>query len=316
MFLLTCCLSYLYLGEKIKFLDLSLIVQSLWHGSNLIFLVIAIVLLPINIGIEVFKWKATTSQFFPQSTKQCMRAVLSGISIGFFLPNRTGEFIGKALSIPRVAAVKAVAFSMVTSLSQLITTILAGVLAFLCLDRDQKFVLSSQFVDYTNVLALLLSGLLLLFYFNLGKLRLSSYWFRRFKNVNEAVESLGNLRHIFLIKILFLSIIRYFVFSIQYILVCKACGIQDSPVHLLSILAIMYIILTVVPTVTLSELPARGSILVMVYGLLSVGMEHNIDLANNLLLASIIIWIINLLIPAILGAIYIPFFWIFNTNRQ
>jgi len=101
-----------------------------------------------------------------------------------------------------------------------------------------------------------------------------------------------------LLKVFVLSFFRYVVFSIQYLLVLKSFNIELSFLLTLSLIAATFFVSTVVPTFALTEITVRGVSAIYFFGLYLTD-------TMPVLAASLILWIINLAIPALLGTLFI-----------
>jgi hypothetical protein len=107
-------------------------------------------------------------------------------------------------------------------------------------------------------------------------------------------------------NILLISLLRYFVFSTQFYLCFLLFGIKMNIFEGLIIISVIYLIITVIPTVALSELGVRGSVslFVFAYYFTAIGsFDEQVKIA--IVAASALIWIINLIIPALAGSYFI-----------
>jgi len=88
------------------------------------------------------------------------------------------------------------------------------------------------------------------------------------------------------------------VFIAQYVLLLQVFAVEASVLNLAIMVSVLFLILTMVPSIALAELGFRGKVSLQLFGLLS---------ANNLgiIAAAAGIWIINLIIPAIAGSVLI-----------
>jgi len=64
---------------------------------------------------------------------------------------------------------------------------------------------------------------------------------------------------------------------------------------------LIYLVMAAIPTITLTELGVRGSVSLYFIGLYFT--NHNNDIA--ILSATTMVWIINLVIPALIGAVFV-----------
>jgi hypothetical protein len=109
------------------------------------------------------------------------------------------------------------------------------------------------------------------------------------------VQSFGMQR---LGQLLLLSGARYAVFISQYILAFRLFGVDVSLLNAVWIMSLVFLALAVIPSIVLLEVGIRGQVSLQLVGLFT---------ANSLgiLLTSVTIWAVNLMIPALAGAVLI-----------
>jgi hypothetical protein len=113
------------------------------------------------------------------------------------------------------------------------------------------------------------------------------------------IKDLENFDATILVKILFLSFGRYLVFIIQYLLVFPVFGVLLSPVQVLGGVSVVFLVMAVLPTFTfLTELGLRWGTSVKVLDLFSSN-------TIGIFAASFAIWLINLIVPALIGSLLI-----------
>jgi uncharacterized membrane protein len=97
-----------------------------------------------------------------------------------------------------------------------------------------------------------------------------------------------------LFNVTILSGIRYSVFCLQYWLILKAFNIDLIAVKELMLIPVCFLIASIIPTLLLSEIGVRSSVAVFVFGMVT-------DNIIAIVLASLLLWIINIALPAMLG---------------
>src|SRR5690606_38464307 len=99
-------------------------------------------------------------------------------------------------------------------------------------------------------------------------------------------------------RVLILSLFRYLVFITQYVLMLRLMQVDISGWQAFWLISVLFLILAVVPTIALADIGIRGKASLELLGLFS---------ANKLgiVTASLGIWAINLLLPALIGSILI-----------
>ncbi|MDB4534356.1 hypothetical protein N9242_05730, partial [Vicingaceae bacterium] len=80
----------------------------------------------------------------------------------------------------------------------------------------------------------------------------------------------------------------------QYFLVLRAFGLSLDGVNELLLIPVCFLIASFIPTILISEIGVRGSVALFVFGTFS-------DLEFQIILASVVVWMINVAVPALLG---------------
>lgn len=273
---------------------------ALLNPNNSFILLTVCTLMLVNWLIETGKWKLLLQRFYPANWLSCFRAVMSGVTVSIFTPNRTGEFAGRVMHLESGSRIKGAIAAIIGSMNQLLVTILAGGLGLIFSLKD---FIDEDHVVVNLVAALILFGLLclLFIYFRLpllGKLIAKT----------NALKKLALYARIFslytkydLLKLTLLSSLRYLVFSYQFILMLEFFGISLPYFEAMRLITLIYLVMAVVPSIALSELTVRGS--VALYFLSPVTTNP-----AGILAATSVLWLINLAIPAIIGSLSVFYF--------
>lgn len=226
---------------------------------------------------------------------------MAGVSFTMLTPNRMGEFLGRVLFIPDGSRIRAATLMVLSSLSQLVVTLLCGVggvLLLMMLSPEIK----AQTLGWSNLLvnALLYGSFLviiigLFIYFNIGWLIRQIEKLPAFTKYAYYMHVIGEIHYLELLKILSISIIRYSVFLIQYALVFRFFEVGIPILPLVAGTATMFLMLAIIPTIALVELGIRGQVSLFVFGLFS-------NNSLEILVATAVIWIINIIFPAVAGS--------------
>jgi hypothetical protein len=99
-----------------------------------------------------------------------------------------------------------------------------------------------------------------------------------------------------LVQLSFISGVRYLVFLLQYLLIFKLCNVSIEAFTVMGLTAILFLILAIIPTLTLAELGVRGKVSLLLFGMYSSN-------GMGILAAAGGIWLLNLIIPACLGGL-------------
>ena len=273
---------------------------------GLFYIPLLLLLMIFNWLIESFKWKIAVASIQPVSLLRAFKAVLAGVSISLSLPNRIGEYLGRVLFLEPSQRVRAISVTVVASFSQLIVTIMMGLFGLLLarpviLSRGIWSIQTWWIV--IGVVALMIL-LMLLLYFNISMLNrwlqqklvaTSSKWLLRFKDWLVALDSCNAA---ILRTLLSLSMLRYGVFMAQYYLAYQFFGVAFSMHQLFVIVSLTFLTLAAVPTFAAPELALRGAVGIF------IAKWFTLQVAA-VVLALLLIWITNLILPAVVGALLI-----------
>lgn len=259
----------------------------------LIMLNVCIILFLINWSIESLKWKFLVSKILPLTFLKSVNAVLTGVTVSFFTPNRVGEFAGRVIHLPEGIRIKASLATFIGNIAQVITTVIFG--SYACSFLIFFFEIDASLKIFCMIAITLVNAVLLIFYFNISIL---DKWLLKIKFLKKYAthfQAFSDYSGLDLLKILLLSILRYIVYAIQYVILLKMMNVGGEPVDLFFAVAIVFIVITVVPSIVITELAVRTSVAVSIIGLLS-------DNKLGILEASLLLWLINLVIPAVAGS--------------
>lgn len=253
-------------------------------------IVFTVFLLFINWGIEAAKWRFAIQKIHIITIIKAIRLTFTSITIGLLTPNRIGEIPARAALLKSNSFKPIILKTTASSFSQVVITFLLGGLG-LMLTQDY-FKLS---IDKTLLNTLIIMGLIILFlvYFNMKRV---SPLFQRIKILRneKLINALLAINFNELFILLIFSVLRYVVFFLQYWLVLKAFGIELSGVNELFLIPVCFLIASSIPTILISEIGVRGSVALFVFGVVS-------DLDIQIIMASVLLWIINVALPALIG---------------
>ena len=252
-------------------------------------IVITALLLFFNWGLEALKWQYGIRKIESISFFKSFKIVLGGITLGLLTPNRIGEIPGRALFLNKDIFKELTLKTLVTSFGQVIITLLLGGCGLLF--TYQHFNISNPII---LIIALVFGTVIsLLVYFKVNKLELI---FNRIKYLREkeVFTALSSFSFAELINILSMSLVRYIVFSLQFYLVLMAMGVMLIEIEEIMLIPVCFMLASFIPTILVSEIGVRGSVALFVFGLIS-------DMDIQIILASVLLWVINVGFPALMG---------------
>ena len=293
-------LAYGFIVYHLKNYRLSdFIVDDIFSVNKIFLLTFCIVLMPVNWLIETVKWQFLIRNIEKIQFKSAFIAVLTGVSFAIFTPNRIGELGGRIFVLNRRNRVKGVMATAAGSLSQLFVTLFFGLISglFLLLLFPQRIAnINGNYLILTEIIVVISVILVSFLFFNLKKVVKIALRIKFMKKISNSLNILSDYSIFDLLKLLLFSSGRYFVFLFQFYLLLLFFNIEISLLQAFMTISLTYLLNSVIPSFTLSEIGVRGSAAMFFIGMFS-------ENSPGILSASVLLWIINLAIPAFAGSI-------------
>lgn len=265
--------------------------KEIFSPANLVVLICSLLLMPLNWGIEVKKWTIITAPTEKISFGKAWQSVWTGVCIGNLTPGRLGEFAGRILFFSAGARAKIATSHFVCGITQLIVTMVMGCLGLVYY--------SSELSNATWLVSIVIeSVMLIVLVITLWRINRVVTWLLNLTSLKKFnFEGLSYSRGM-LWRLIGWSVIRYFVFSFQFLLILRACGVQGSVLPLAAAIAVMYLMLSTIPMISMIEVGVRAYVALQLFG----SFEQN---DWRLTAASTLLWVINLALPSLIGYIFI-----------
>ena len=265
---------------------------------------LVVFLMFVNWGIEAEKWQLLINHIQRFSFFKSFKSVLSGCSVTMLTPNRVGEYGGRILYVEEGNRVKAISLTIVGSISQLLVTLMMGCFGLFFLryfsqyDHSILTPLPEFWETVITCLTVAITFILLLFYLRLGWLVRMMEKLPALHRIVKHISVLDEFNNKQLIQILSLSFVRYLVFVLQYLLLLQVMEVQIAPWLCFWLMTIFYLVMAVAPTFGFIELPVRVS---SSWAILKLYTANQLGVG----VAALGIWMINLVIPAVIGSLLI-----------
>lgn len=258
----------------------------------------------INWGLEAMKWKYLMKGIQEVKFGTALKAVFTGQAFAFNTINNVGEYLGRVLFLNEGNRLRAISVTIVGSISQLLITLIFGFIGliylqyFLLIDIQNSIGITNFLMQGFIWILLLIIVAIGIFYFAVD--RFAAFidklpFIARFSYFIQKIEEIHPKQ---LTRILLLSSTRYIVFVVQYLLLLYIFNVKATIFQLGGLICVKFLVLSIIPSIALAELGLRGEIGIQLFGLVS----------NNtigILFATTGIWIINKVLPALLGGIFI-----------
>ncbi len=255
------------------------------------------VLMLVNWGLEALKWRRLVSGIEKIGLWKSVESVFCGLTWAVFTPNRLGEYGGRVFFLSPKRRIMGVVAMAVGNIGQMVLTNVFGIIA-LCFFIHKFNPLEKGLFVALCALAIAFCLFFLVFYFNirwLNGILLSMRFTRKYKKFYIV---LSRYKKIELFKILSFCFARYLVFTTQYFIMFFWLIPHVHYADIIMMVCILFFIQSALPSLDLFDIGIRSVTALFFFKFLTG--------QNAAVVACIAsIWLINIIIPAILGAYFV-----------
>jgi uncharacterized membrane protein YbhN (UPF0104 family) len=260
-------------------------------------LTIVVLLMVLNWFLESLKWQYLAKKLTRVSVWEAVEAVFCGLTWAIFTPNRIGEYGGRVMFLPNRKRVHGVFAMGVGAFAQNVVTNLVGIttsLWFLYYFLD----LNTWLYQCIAILSLTFLVLFMMAYFKIKWLVGFLDRFKFLRKYHRFFEIMGRYNNHELWVVMAYSLSRFVVFSFQYYLIIHLL-IPNIPFFaMMGTVCVFLFIQSAIPSLDLLDIGVR-----------SYTATHLFLFITNQQIAIIAavssIWLINLIIPAIIGSVFV-----------
>lgn len=267
--------------------------QLLLSGNN-IFLLCCLILMPINLAFEAKKWHILAGATQKLSYRAAFTSYIAGIAFATVTPNRIGEYPGRMLYLKRKNTVRLISVSILGATAQLLTLFIYGFIALLY----YNFFVDNSIAKLLLLPCLAIAVILFIAYWKFETWiplieRFNISWLKRLNIYGKLLTRFSFKEQL---TVLGISMLRYMVYTAQYLFMIYWMNIDISVVDGLFTCMLFFWVVSVVPSLTIIELGERGYVSLYLF-------QHFSGNAVGILAATVGLWIINLAIPALMGSL-------------
>lgn len=295
--LLVAWVLYRKLNNHQNLLQFERLMRSLGTDIVVTTLSVVIALMFANWLLEVVKWRYLCRHIERISLWKATQSVFCGLTWAVFTPNRIGEYGGRVLFLKPRKRIFGVVAMGVGALAQLVLTSVAGSLSIAWF--------LNRFFDIGPLWGLALwlaaagySAFFLILYFNVKWI---NSWIRRIgllRKFHRFFEILTNYSRKELMVVFINSIARFVIFTSQYCILMLVIIPDIEFLPMLLLIFILFFVQAALPTLDLFDFGVRSVTASYLYAHIT---DHDIAV---MAIASCI-WFINLILPAILGSVFV-----------
>lgn len=271
---------------------LNLLYAAAFSAAGLCCFFICLLLIPVNWGIEAYKWKLITAPVQWVSYKTATKSVYAGVCLGNLAPGRATEFLAKIIFFKIENRPRITVLHFVGGMFQLSITIICGFLALLAMARGLGGD-SGWMTIATSCIGIVLLVVLILCIFRINTLL--NFISKKISRQSKVEDFHYKFSASALIRLFGFSALRYTVFFAQFALLIFLFH-RDISFALFPSIALYFLITTTIPMISVLEAAIRAAIALVVF--------KDSGISNTVLaLSSLLIWLVNIIIPSIFGYI-------------
>ncbi|MEB0262578.1 MULTISPECIES: lysylphosphatidylglycerol synthase domain-containing protein [unclassified Mucilaginibacter] len=286
-----------FLGKNDSLKQFEALIAVISRNQVIYTLLAVVLLMAINWFLESLKWQYLAKKLTKISIWVAVEAVFCGLTWAVFTPNRIGEYGGRVMFLPNRKRIHGVFAMAVGAFAQNVITNLVGITASLWFIY---YFLDVNIWLYLSLLALsaVFLGLFLVFYFNIKWLvgLLDKIGF--LKKYHRFFEIMGRYNMNELLVVIGYSLARFFVFSFQYYLIIHLLLPTIPFAEMMLTVFVFLFIQSAIPSLDLLDIGVRSF----------TAMHLFLYITNQqiaIIAAVSCIWLINLIIPAIIGSVFV-----------
>ncbi len=256
--------------------------------KNILFLLI---LSSFNWFFEILKWQRLVLTIKPISFKEALEQSLAGLTASLITPNRIGEYGAKAIYYKRPFRAKIVLLNLLGNMAQMTVTTILGLIGLIVFVNQYPVHINYHQAAKTGLVIILLI-VTLGFGMKLIHLKITGH------SIERIVGFIKNTASKTLTSVFLLSLTRYGVFSFQFYYLLLMFGVNLDYIEAMVIITSMYLLASVLPSLSLFDVLIKGSVAVFLFGFAGVN-EFTVVAVVTLM------WIFNFVLPSVFGSYFV-----------
>jgi uncharacterized membrane protein YbhN (UPF0104 family) len=273
------------------------LLKGLSHHKVYSVLILVFLLMLLNWFLEALKWKYLIKGIEKISVWKAVESVFCGLTLAVFTPNRIGEYGGRVFFLtPRKRLFGLVAMGVGAIGQMVVTNVLGGlsILWFIGNFFEINFWLFYGLIFLVTLFCLFF----IVFYFNIKwvySLLSSILFLKRFK---KFFKLLSRYQKKELWNVFLFCIARFIVFTTQYCLIINLLLPELQLFAMVMMILILFFIQSALPSLDLLDVGVRSMTATYFFSFIT----HQ-EVA--IMASTAWIWLVNLIIPAILGSVFV-----------
>lgn len=266
--------------------------KVIFHKGIKIYFFIALLMMPLNVLLEIFKWKLLVKSAQPVSFITAAKSYLAGLSLSILTPNRIGEYPGRILYLKRKNTPRLISVTFLGMFTQFLCLFIFGIAGLIYYNFAMPGYVAKLVLVVAVICMFIVSGI----FFSFEKW---SHYIERFVFFRR-LNTYSQLLKKFTLKeqgiILGISMLRFAVYVTQYLFLLKWMGIGIPLLAGFCTACLFFFGMAVIPSIALAEMGIRGQLSILLF-------ENFTSDKIGILVATLVLWIINLILPSIIGSL-------------
>ena len=296
--LIFCAVLYfVYSIIQIRQVDIGYVIHHLKRVlsvENLFLFLFVFLMSFFNWSFEAKKWQILVNQVEIISFKDAFKSVLIGLSFGFISQADLGDLAGKMVLIKNENRKKSTGAVLLGGGIQTYISLIFGTvgLAYFMMNVFLSISTFEYLIFYLCFLGILIGIVLLYYRKNIDALFEKFSFLSYLKPFLIILKSYSNLE---IFQVFALSVSRYLVFSLQFLIILFIFQIELPILVLMMIIFLVFLVKTIVPSVSfISDLGIRS--------MASLYLFEFYRINSSIVIASTFtLWFINILLPVLIG---------------
>lgn len=262
-------------------------------SENASVLALMLFLVPVNWALESLKWKQLAKKVVPLTFWDAFRGILTGLAIGVAAPAQLGDTIGRVAALKSDNRLQAIGAALVSNGIQFYVSVAGGTLGWFFVQER----LSLHQATRHGINGLLISIIFGIWFIMLFRNRLTNWKPAHpyFQKLQEYIRIIGEYTSYDLLLATLYGTLRYLVFLTQFILALTLFDFQLGFLELGSCVTLIFLAKTLIPAINI-----LGDLGLREFTALFVFKQYNLP-AEEIITATFLIWIINVLGPILIG---------------
>ncbi|NRD21861.1 flippase-like domain-containing protein [Winogradskyella litoriviva] len=261
------------------------------HSFSIKTVLFLIFLSGFNWFFEILKWQHLVRTIKSISFKSAVIQSLSALTTSLITPNRIGDYGAKAMYYLKPLRTKIVMLNLLGNLAQMTITTFLGCIGFIIFSI--RYALDINYYKISRIAIVVL----IITIFALFGMKQKRYKIKGFSitTILNFITSIYLKTHI---TILLLSLIRFAIFSFQFYYLLTVFGININYINAMIVITSMYLLASIVPTISIFDVIIKGSIAVFLFSYLGID-------ELTILVISTLMWCLNFVIPSVIGSYFV-----------